>query len=81
MVRTFCTINFLEFIVSGKKVGPIILVALTAHHAPNLTSRNGRSGITLRLGYRQKDGRIYTAIDKFTHIPKKFTNIPTFLEL
>jgi len=70
MVRKFCTIYFAEFILSGKKVGPIILVALIAHHAPNLTSRNERSGITLTLGYRQKDCRIDTAVDNFTHIPK-----------
>lgn len=78
MVRKICTIYFPEFIVSGKKVGPIILVAPTAHHAPNLTSRIGRSGITLTLGYRQKDRRIDTAIDKFTHIPQNSQIYPLF---
>ena len=69
MVRNICTVYFPEFIVSGKKIGPIILVALTAHHAPDLTSRNGRSWITLALVYRQKDGKIDTAIDKSTQKP------------
>ena len=37
-----------EFTVSEKKMGQIILVALTAHHTPNLKSRNA-----LRLlGYK-----------------------------
>jgi len=67
--------------VSGKKVDPIILVAPIAHNSPNLTSRNGGSWITLTLGYRQNDRRIDMTIDKFTHIPPKFTNIPTFLSL
>ena len=63
------TIYLPEFIVSEKKVGLIIFVALTAHHIPSLTSRNGRSVFTLILIHRQKDERIGTALDTFKQKP------------
>jgi hypothetical protein len=42
-----------EYIVSEKKAGPIILVALTAHHTPNLMSCNGTSCDILQLSADQ----------------------------
>jgi hypothetical protein len=36
-----------EFIVCGKKRGPIILVALTAHHTPTFMTYNGTSFVIL----------------------------------
>jgi len=42
-----CPVYLSEFIVSEKKIDPTILVALTAHYTPNLTSCNGTSYISI----------------------------------
>jgi hypothetical protein len=44
-----CPLSLSEFIMSGNKMSPIILVALAAHHSPNLISRNGKSYVSLVL--------------------------------
>jgi hypothetical protein len=42
-----CPVYLSEFIVSEKNMDPTILVALTTHYTPNLTSCNGISCISL----------------------------------
>ena len=44
----FENLKFSEFILSERKMGPIILFALTAHHTPNLVS--GDSTLFISLG-------------------------------
>jgi hypothetical protein len=40
-----CILDLSELILSGKKMGPNVIVALTAHHTPKVMSRNGSTGI------------------------------------
>jgi hypothetical protein len=44
-----CSLCPLEFVVSEKKMGRFIIVALIAHHTPNLISRNGTACTSLGL--------------------------------